>query len=91
MKFFKLYLQFVVHFFFAVISFLILLLQILIPIHEIENECKPGYSCFKLLNKTRESFNCSSISSEEKIKYVCQKHELETFSEFLTDIGAFCA
>jgi hypothetical protein len=89
MKFLKLYLQFFVHFFFTVISLLILFIQILIPVHEIKNECKPGYSCFKILNKARESFNCSSINSGDKVNYVCQKHELETFSEFLTDIGAF--
>lgn len=89
MKFLKLYLQFFVHFFFTVISLLILFIQILIPVHEIKNECKPGYSCFRILNKARESFNCSSINSGDKVNYVCQKHELETFSEFLTDIGAF--
>ena len=90
-KFLKLYLQFVVHFFFTLITIIIFFIQILIPIYEAENQCNQSHVCFTLLKNTRESFNCLSINSTNNtdLNYICQWHDLETFSEFLTDIGAF--
>ena len=91
-KFIKLYLQFVMHLFYAIISITILFVQILMPWSVLENKCVKTGPCFSLTDEeTYEIFDCSIIKPEEvkNTVFYCYEHRVESFSEVLSDLGSF--
>jgi hypothetical protein len=93
-KFIRLYLQFVIHLFYTIISITMLFIQILLPWTELEKKCIVTGPCYNLTDPesdTYKIFDCSKTDPNQLINlvYYCYEHRVESFSEVLSDLGSF--